>query len=70
MSDKLKPCPFCGEEVGAYFVDEIGTEYRFEGKDVDGDVHPYIHCYGCDSEWFSDMEDVIEAWNRRASDGT
>ena len=64
--EKLKPCPFCGGKVGAFFVDEGGMEYRFEGYDIDGGVNPYIHCYGCDSEWFSDLDDVIEAWNRRA----
>ena len=62
----LKPCPFCGGEVEAIFIDEGGMEYCFEGYDIDGDVHPYINCYGCDSEWFSDLDDVIEAWNRRA----
>ena len=37
----------------------------YEGEDVDGNVQPWIHCYGCDSEWFSDLDDVVEAWNRR-----
>ena len=65
---KLKPCPFCGGEAQALFVDEYGTECGYEGKEVDGDVTPYIHCYGCDSEWFSDMDDPIEAWNKRVGE--
>lgn len=65
---KLKPCPFCGGEVDAFFIDECGTEYRYEGKEVDGDVKPFIHCYGCGCEFFSDLDDVIEAWNMRVGE--
>lgn len=64
----LKPCPFCGShDVDALYFDNTGTgiELVYEGKDVDGDVKPWIHCNGCGSEWFSNAEDVIEAWNRR-----
>ena len=64
---ELKPCPFCGGEVGAFFTGMDGMDYRFKGYDVDGDVNPYIHCDGRDSEWFSvTADDVIAAWNRRA----
>lgn len=71
--ERLKSCPFCGSDnVMALYCSEIGTEYAYEGHDVDGDVNPYIHCYGCDSEWFSSESgvDVIKAWNRRANDDT
>ena len=62
----LKPCPFCGDDVEAlYYDDENGNEYGYEGEEG---VHPFIKCYGCDSEWFSDCfdgVDVLKAWNRR-----
>ena len=72
MQIELEPCPFCGsKDVSALFVDEDAFKYAYEGQDVDGDVNPYIHCYGCDSEWFTDSangDDVIKAWNRRVDD--
>ena len=66
MQINLQPCPFCGsKDVGAYYVDETGAEYAYEGETK---VSPFIKCHGCDSEWFSDCyeaEDVLKAWNRR-----
>ena len=65
---KLKPCPFCGnkEVVPLCFNDYCMTETVYD--ESEGDGKPWIHCYGCDSDWNSDMDDAIEAWNRRTSD--
>lgn len=57
MSEKLKPCPFCGEDAAhietSYFRDTL------------------IYCENCDAyftvdSYAADEHDVIEAWNRRA----
>ena len=69
--ENLKPCPFCGsEEVVPYYTDENGIDYVYEGEEVDGEATPWIHCHGCDADWFAGekKEDVIAAWNRRAVD--
>lgn len=53
MSDKLKPCPFCGQN----------PEILGDGThDVLG-----IHCLHCDYElgYFDTAEEAAEAWNTR-----
>jgi len=68
---ELKSCPFCGShDVDVLYFDNTGTgvELKYEGykgKEIEGNVNPWIRCNGCGSEWFSNAEDVIEAWNRR-----
>ena len=64
---ELKPCPFCGGEA------EIRTQDR-----PDGNTHYYVYIVRCKecrarTEDFPiayyvhhDVEDAIEAWNRRA----
>ena len=57
MSEKLKPCPFCGSEA-------VHTESSYF-RDV------LIYCENCDAyftvdSFAADKDDVVEAWNRRA----
>ena len=57
MSDKLKPCPFCGEEA---FVHMLGNEIA-KGY--------YIACDECGAKTrvFGYEAEAIEAWNRRVA---
>jgi len=64
MTDKLKPCPFCGR-------DEIGIH-------EDRDLHPGLYRYSAECDWCSGTawgeactsdskayDSAIEAWNTR-----
>lgn len=59
--EKLKPCPFCGDEA------ELSTG-RFDGKDTS-----YVMCKKCGSQGefflvstkYASAEKAIKAWNRR-----
>ena len=52
---ELKPCPFCGSEAARSW----GVLDSHE-----------VYCIGCHATIKRDgMEEAIEAWNRRASDG-
>ena len=62
MTDKLKPCPFCGGEAGL-----------FEIKGMDNDLIGYM--VGCLEDFCEirpsvqkelDKQGVIDLWNRRA----
>ena len=56
MSEKLKPCPFCGSEANLYECRWLGiTSYGVE-------------CTKCDAilEGYSTKEEAIKAWNKRA----
>ena len=59
--DELKPCPFCGEREELHLKSFSGW-----GADV-------IVCYGClatfSQQEITCEEDLIEAWNRRVTDG-
>ena len=63
MTEKLKPCPFCGAERGLYVLlggyDACAIEWR-------------IFCDSCKSivmnERADTKEEIIEAWNRRANE--
>ena len=74
MSDKLRPCPFCGSED---LYETYSQEYAF------GTKNPEIFCNSCkvifsiedDSPYMNLEEDyayrrvkTAEAWNRRTSD--
>lgn len=67
MENKLKPCPFCGEEVYPMFVDDTGHEYVYEN---DNESIDFFKCFGCDTE-FSHNEPKdspqkqINWWNSR-----
>ena len=68
---ELKPCPFCGGEAMLIANPSIGIVY--------------IQCQSCTAmvgrkrkiissiigkEFFENKQEAIEAWNRRADDGT
>lgn len=62
MSDKLKPCPFCGEEA---------TIRIFKGKNGWRDRYAVICRYdeggcGAESGLYHSEEEATESWNRRA----
>lgn len=55
MSDiELKPCPFCGGEVG-HVVWSMHDYHRAECEDCDISM-----------DYFHNAKDLEEAWNRRA----
>lgn len=71
MPEKLKPCPFCGENVYNNFKTVDGKTQSLIGV--------YVICQSCDiamSEWlpsgnsFSEIIEInnklIERWNRKA----
>ena len=52
MTEKLKPCPFCGGE--AMIISEIN--------------YHHVRCVKCFTitDWYKTKEEAIEAWNTRA----
>ena len=68
MTDKLKPCPFCGREAIL-----VKNEHpRLHRPSRNGQYH--VACYECDlmmgydedyGGQFDTKEEAIEAWNRR-----
>ena len=62
MTDKLKPCPFCGGEAGLFEVKGIGNDlkgYMVGCMEDLCEVRPSI-------QKELDKQGTIEAWNRRA----
>lgn len=57
--DELKPCPFCGGMPQTVVDDE--TEEKIGVK--------CFSCGGCIDSEKDTLDEAIEAWNRRASDG-
>ena len=60
MPDKLKPCPFCGEEPDLQFC-ESTQEFYLECANPNCDVE--LCTYGFDTE-----KEAIAAWTRRGED--
>ncbi|MBR1437353.1 MAG: Lar family restriction alleviation protein [Synergistaceae bacterium] len=59
MSNKFKPCPFCGcDDIGIWYDDEDFNGYQ-------------VYCESCGymSIHYDTPEEAREAWNRRANDG-
>ena len=54
MSEKLKPCPFCGSENASW--DEYEECVVCEGEDG---------CYALGPARFDTKKEAITAWNRR-----
>lgn len=59
MSEQLKPCPFCGGSAVETRTDDNGISW-------------YIFCNDCGliAGYSTTKEDLVGAWNGRASDGT
>ena len=54
MSDKLKPCPFCGSSATVYHDEDVGA---------------FVECDNCNARmmtWAGDKEFAASEWNRRA----
>ncbi len=61
MSEKLKPCPFCGGEAELINIDAAKAQ---------GICDPItVHCKECrcNTNWFSKEWEAIGAWNRRTN---
>lgn len=54
MSDKLKPCPFCGGQGDYYYIMTMRKHW--------------IGCHNCNcaTDGYDTEEEAIEAWNTRA----
>lgn len=64
MSEKLKPCPFCGAKEDD--EDEPLVCFWISGID---DYQICCDKCGANTGWFGrNMEEAVEAWNRRAED--
>lgn len=70
-NNELKPCPFCGGEVRAYFTDYLNLNQRTY----------HLNCNRCNTYFAlkensryvskeTSEKELIEAWNRRANNGT
>lgn len=68
MANELKPCPFCGRTVEIQGGPENWKPTLYD-PDSGGD--PYmINCEcGCSFGWFYEADEIVNAWNRRATDG-
>ncbi len=60
MSNKLKPCPFCGGKPNLYKGENGGF---FHLCMIDGDAMVKI-----ESRYFRSEEEAIKVWNRRVND--
>ena len=60
MSEKLKPCPFCGGEAALQYGRFYGNEFY---KDY------FCFCDECEASttYFPTVAEAIEAWNRRVN---
>jgi len=60
MTEKLKPCPFCGGEAVLLEPNESSTFYRVGCN--------CAHCIGANAVWHAHTSEAeaIEAWNARA----
>lgn len=78
MSEKLKPCPFCGGEVSAVVLDEEGNvrDEEYERDPYSGLSYAVAHddpngacpiaTYDAPLPWLYDSRDsVAHVWNRR-----
>lgn len=67
MTEELKPCPFCGGEVGL-----VPAKNMYFTRGINGIKHYYdgwrVFCGECRimQSWFDMKEEAITAWNRRA----
>ncbi|WP_196601576.1 Lar family restriction alleviation protein [Pectinatus frisingensis] len=61
MSDKLKPCPFCGGTPNMHNDDNKHPKFSKV-------VFWQIYCLDCctSTGWYNSTNDAVNAWNRRA----
>ena len=68
MSEKLLPCPFCGEEAEIESF-PVFTNLRPYSPET-ADKKYYVQCKGCATQCgaleYDTPEETIAAWNRRA----
>lgn len=72
MSEKLKPCPFCGHEIDTavdMYIPERDWHPTYFDPDSGGD--PISICCKCGLEFSHgyDWNEFVKAWNRRAENG-
>ncbi len=68
MSDKLKPCPFCGDAAKIKMHKYLR---RFASQDNPNEYYWRVECLSCGAginAYFTEQE-AIKAWNRRVNDG-
>ena len=61
---ELKPCPFCGGE--ARIINNVFQDL-WDISCIDGFCYAHL---SSDEARYYELDDAIEAWNRRAEDGT
>jgi len=62
MSNKFKPCPFCGSDNVGFYPDE--------DQEMEDTTSGFVWCHGCDfsSDSFYDEDKAAEKWNRRVNE--
>lgn len=81
--DELKPCPFCGTDLSSKFFPQVMTvrpvhseEYLIaklnKGHFLGSDNYYSVQCIQCGASGARGLtkEHAIEAWNRRADNGS
>ena len=61
MTDKLKPCPFCGGKA-------VLSSWHKSQCMKKGEIRAEVYCYNCvaRSSVYRSEAEAIAAWNRRA----
>ena len=76
MSEKLKPCPFCGSTTAPTLMDRAEASWSYSEIDkVHGCPEVVVCCAGkkggCGASTgfsnYDEPEEAIEAWNRRTN---
>ena len=70
--DSLKPCPFCGGDAEIMYYKPVITSpsasyYAYVRCLSCGAMH-HVHRIDCDTTEKEAVNEVIEAWNRRANE--
>ena len=70
MKIELKHCPFCGEIPRLMYCEEDGSTSCVDGdeEEMEQQTPAFIHCYGCDMDYFPSTDkpiEVSEQWNER-----